>query len=75
MADIIDDAQELNEQHLEQSLRKFRESRPVAPGEFDGYHCVECGEPVEAPRLALGFWHCIECAKVIELRRRQGVAK
>ncbi len=73
MADIIDDAQALNELHQELSLREFRAKQPHAPLEFDGTHCTDCGEPIEPQRLALGFWRCIECALKLELRARQGV--
>lgn len=45
MADDIDKAQELNEQHLEQSLKKIKIGSPV----FSGF-CLNCAEPIGAKR-------------------------
>ncbi len=53
MADQIDQANELNEQHLERSLRAARQPIPVgAPGE-----CENCGD--DSPRLVRGW--CAPC--------------
>lgn len=49
MADTIDQANDLNEQHLERSLRAARQPIAVGvPGE-----CEECGE--DMPRLVNGL--------------------
>lgn len=50
MADDIDRAQRLNEQHLQQSLAA-RESASHLPSHFD---CLDCEEPIsEARRRAV----------------------
>lgn len=70
MADTIDDAQAVNELHQELSLRAFRLRVRTPPLEFDGTNCTDCGEAVEPPRLALGFWRCIDCATRLEQQQR-----
>lgn len=36
---------------------------PQPPPEFDGRHCVDCADPIEAPRLQHGLYLCFSCAE------------
>lgn len=41
-----------------------------APEDFDGVHCVECGEEIPPARLSTGAFRDINCQQAIEARRR-----
>lgn len=72
MADEIDDAQTVNELHQEVSLAEARaKTAPETHPDFDGKHCVECGEEIPPGRLALGKVRCVECQTVIEKKAKQ----
>lgn len=67
MADIIDDAQAVNELHQEISLKaQLQKSRPEQHPDFDGTHCVDCGVKIPKPRLALGRVRCFDCQDYLE---------
>lgn len=38
--------------------------------DFDGNHCVKCGEPIALKRLDMGKVYCTPCQHTIELLRR-----
>lgn len=69
MADIIDDAQAVNELHQQISLERARK-QAQAPAHFNGINCSECEEPVEPKRLELGFHICLSCAQLAEHKRK-----
>lgn len=62
MADTIDDAQAVNELHQEISLRNQRDKlAPETHPDFDGNHCVECGDAMLVGRLMLNRIRCLMC--------------
>lgn len=52
----------------------LRDARLKAQAEkhpdFDGKHCVECGEELPRVRLALGRVRCVECQSMLERQRK-----
>ncbi len=53
-------AAELEQRHRDAALAThMRQVKP--PVDFNGTDCVDCDEPILAPRLALGRWTCVEC--------------
>lgn len=73
MADIIDQVQEWNELHTRVSLlNQGIKSLPERPDGFDGKHCIDCEDPIEAPRLKLGRCRCIGCQ---DLKERDDAAR
>jgi phage/conjugal plasmid C-4 type zinc finger TraR family protein len=47
-----------------------RKTQPETHPDFDGKHCVECGEIIPKARLALGRVRCVECQSVLERHRK-----
>lgn len=43
---------------------------PETHPDFDGQHCIDCGEEIPAPRLALFKIRCVECQRALEAQRR-----
>jgi len=41
--------------------RARQANAPQYHPDFDGVHCVGCGEPIPDQRLALGKGRCVEC--------------
>lgn len=77
MADYIDEAQAVNELHQEVSLKnQLVKAQPEKHPDFDGWHCVDCGDEIPAKRLGLGRIRCIGCQDYKERReaatRRNG---
>ena len=46
--------------------RQIGKSDPEVDETFDGWHCVDCGEPIHPARLALGKVRCIGCQVDLE---------
>jgi phage/conjugal plasmid C-4 type zinc finger TraR family protein len=67
--DILDRAQELEEEHLERSLA-FRFVVPVGP---DRECCIECDDPIPAKRLEAipGCQLCVDCQAELEIEQRK----
>lgn len=70
MADIIDIANDLVEQHLQASLAKH--SAPILKD--SAVWCVECDEVIPHQRRSAiaGVQTCIECQSVLEQKNKQG---
>ena len=53
-----------------QALANLRErlGTEVAP-DFDGQHCVDCGNAIPMLRQALGRVRCFDCQQALELHR------
>lgn len=68
-AEIINAANELVQQRLDQAIQAHRIDRNAVSAE----HCAECGEDIPEPRRAAvpGCQTCAECQGVIELRKKQ----
>jgi len=63
--DKIDQAQEINERHLEQLLQEHQARQPSGESST---HCMDCQEPIpEARRAAIiGCRRCIDCQTLLE---------
>lgn len=71
MADVIDDAQAVNELHQEISLNAARaKNAPEQHPDFNGRDCIDCDEEIPAPRLLLGKVRCVDCQSELEHRQR-----
>lgn len=46
--------------------RQMGKSAPETHPDFDGWHCVECCEPIHPARLALGKVRCLGCQVDLE---------
>lgn len=68
-AEIIDAANELAQQRLDQAIQAHRINRNAVSAEY----CDECGDPIpEARRIAVtGCQTCADCQSLIELKRKQ----
>lgn len=68
-AEIIDAANELAQQRLDQAIQAHRINRKAVSAEY----CEECCDPIpEARRIAVpGCQTCAECQGIIELKRKQ----
>ncbi|MGI1245200.1 TraR/DksA family transcriptional regulator [Raoultella ornithinolytica] len=68
-AEIIDQANELAERRLEQTIQNMR----INHNAVSATHCVDCGDPIPARRreLVAGCQRCVSCAIDIELRLKQ----
>jgi RNA polymerase-binding transcription factor DksA len=58
---------QFNEDALEEARRKIA---PETSPDFDGKHCIECGEKIPAARLKLGKIRCIECQSLREQKNK-----
>ena len=53
--------------HNQDSLERVRALvKPEIHPDFDGAHCVECGESMPKQRLVLGKVRCVSCQQRIE---------
>lgn len=60
----------LSEAQRQQALdRAARRAAPETHPDFDGTHCVECGDAIPAGRLALLRVRCVACQSTLEKRR------
>lgn len=67
MADVADQAQDVNELHQELSLSRQRAKvLPELHPDFDGEHCVDCETPIPAKRLEWGRVRCVDCQEDVE---------
>lgn len=71
MADEIDMANLHAEREREIALANLK---PM-PREPHVGPCVECGEPVEERRAAVGFSTCISCARELERAQAEAVRR
>lgn len=66
-ADENDRASHAEYSHNLDSIERIRAlAKPESHPDFDGRRCVECGEPIPKPRLALGKVRCVSCQERIE---------
>lgn len=70
MADFIDQAQQLNELHTQQSLQRHHNRAAPQQG-FTRCEITACREPIEPERTRLGARLCVDCAEEDRLRRAQ----
>lgn len=69
-ADEIDRASALETMANEEGVRKVLRRMEKPPSDFDGTHCVECGEPIPEKRLSTGAFRDIYCQQRIETMRK-----
>lgn len=69
-ADEGDRASDLERLANEEGVKKVLKQIEKPPSDFDGIHCIECGEPIPKPRLATGAFRDIECQQVFEFQRK-----
>lgn len=68
-ADENDRASNAEYTHTQDSLERVRAlAKPEAHPDFDGKHCVDCGDVIPKARLALGKVRCVNCQERIEGR-------
>lgn len=71
-ADLIEHASAISEQILEGEIRaQLAKAAPESDPDFDGVHCLECGEDIPAARLALKRILCVSCQTRKEARGKQ----
>jgi RNA polymerase-binding transcription factor DksA len=58
---------QFNEDALEEARRR---TAPETSPDFDGVHCIDCGEKIMAARLKLGKIRCIDCQTLKEKQSR-----
>jgi len=58
---------QFNEDALEEARRK---TAPEINPDFDGKHCIECGEKIPAARLKLAKIRCVECQSLKEQKTK-----
>ncbi|HAT1663561.1 TPA: TraR/DksA family transcriptional regulator [Raoultella ornithinolytica] len=65
-AEIIDQANELAERRLEQTIQNMRNNHNAV----SATHCVDCGDPIPARRreLVAGCQRCADCQEEFEER-------
>ena len=66
-ADENDRASNAEYTHNQDNVERIRAlAQPESHPDFDGCHCVECGEPIPDLRLALSKVRCISCQARLE---------
>lgn len=71
--DHVDIATEVVEVCLADAEARARgKSAPESDPEFDGFHCVDCGEEIPRLRLQMHRVRCVECQTFLERDTRMG---
>ena len=70
-ADIANDIVEVCQADAERRARGKSGPDPFDP-EFDGFGCLDCDEPIPAPRLAMGKTRCVACQTLLEWKGKRG---
>lgn len=76
-ADPLDVATMVSEIATQDALDRTRrlaapEQVQNADGTWPTTDCVDCGEPIETPRLELGKLRCITCQIALERKQKYG---
>ncbi|MFU0948163.1 TraR/DksA C4-type zinc finger protein [Kluyvera ascorbata] len=68
-AEIIDAANELAQQRIEQAIAAHR----LNPNAVSATHCIECDEKLSDERRKAypGCTMCVACLQIVELRNKQ----
>lgn len=65
--DEADIASALEAGFIAQALEKHKEKvAPETHPDFDGTHCIDCGEPIPSLRLAMFKVRCVDCQSELE---------
>lgn len=71
-SDNLDIAAELQQRLNDAAEARVRQlAAPERHPDFDGIHCVDCGEKVVKERLKLGKVRCVLCQITLEKRNRK----
>ena len=71
MADENDRASALEAAFNENAIQVVRQkAAPETHPDFDGKHCVECGEGIPQVRLTNGRVRCVVCQNILEKRQK-----
>lgn len=69
MADILDEASEVEQAYKDQAIANtVSKIKPEKHPDFDGVHCLDCHEPMVSFRLSIGRIRCVDCQTLIERR-------
>lgn len=66
LADTSDMASKIEEANTNQALDKVLSRIEKAPEDFDGIHCIDCGQEIIPARLKTGAFRDIHCQEVHE---------
>lgn len=69
MADLLDEASNLEEQQRVSAINKIQLREPTPP-EFDNVHCIECEDEIPKIRLDLGKFRCVYCQEDLERKEK-----
>lgn len=65
--ELVDAAQEQQRENEERALANVRAHlAPENHPDFDGSHCIDCGELIPKPRLQDGRIRCVRCQETKE---------
>lgn len=70
LADIGDQASKLESLAVEEGVKKVLKNIEVPPEDFDGVHCVDCGQEIVKARLDTGAFRDITCQEIFERNRK-----
>lgn len=69
VADVSDLASNHEQAHNERCIDAVLSSKEATPEDFDGKHCVECGQEILPDRLKTGAFRDIHCQERVEHKR------
>lgn len=69
-ADEADKASNVAQISQEEAMDRFHRRKEKAPVDFDGRHCVDCGEPIPELRLKTGAFRDIGCQQRHESKNK-----
>jgi RNA polymerase-binding transcription factor DksA len=65
-------AEELTEMMRNEGLRNVRlANAPESHPDFDGAHCVDCGDEIPPERLAIKRVRCVLCQGLLEKKHKR----
>lgn len=69
--DLCDQAYNAEAVRLKHDLERVRvQALPETHPDFDGTHCLDCGDQLPAARLLLGRIRCVVCQEAVETRAK-----
>jgi len=84
MSDLPDDSSDLidEDETNAASVFQMRENmaaleahrailRPETHPDFDGSHCVDCGQAIPKLRLQMERVRCVDCQNIVEIKAKQ----
>jgi RNA polymerase-binding transcription factor DksA len=71
-ADLVH-AEKLADQERDNGIAAARAKLRDKEPDFDGQHCVDCGDEIPQARLDMGRARCVTCQEVKEERSKRGL--